>query len=46
MPILDSILPQTLHPMVKHAINGLVIFHVLAFLVFVILLVRSFMKGP
>lgn len=46
MPILDSILPETLHPMVKHAINVLVVFHIIAFLAFVVLLVKSFMKGP
>lgn len=46
MPILDHILPDTLDPMLKHAINGLVIFHLLAFIAFIVLLVRSFMKGP
>ena len=46
MPFLDYVLPTTLDPMVKHLINFLVGFHLLAFLVFIVLLVRSFRKSP
>jgi len=45
MPVLDSILPETLDPTVKHVINFLVIFHLLAFFVFVYLLARSLTKS-
>ena len=46
MPLLDSILPSDLNPMVKHLINGLVGFHIIVFLIFIYLLVRSFNKTP
>lgn len=46
MPVLNHILPDTLSPGVKNLINFLVIAHVLVFFIFIILLVRSFMKGP
>ncbi|CDW73167.1 UNKNOWN [Stylonychia lemnae] len=46
MPFLDYVLPDTLSPFVKNLINGLVGFHLLAFVIFIILLVRSFNKTP
>lgn len=46
MPLLDSILPDTLNPMVKNLVNFLVIVHLAVFFIFIILLVRSFTKGP
>lgn len=46
MPFLDYVLPETLDPMVKTLINFLVGFHLLAFLVFIVLLARSFKKTP
>ena len=46
MPFLDSILPATLDPMVKHVINFLVGVHLIVFLVFVYLLCKSLRKSP
>lgn len=46
MPFLDFVLPDTLSPFVKNTINLLVGFHLLAFFIFIVLLVRSFKKSP
>lgn len=46
MPILDSILPNTLDPMMKNVVNGLVIVHLMLFVLFVIMVCRSFFRGP
>lgn len=46
MPILDSVLPKDLNPYLKHAINGVVIFHLLVFVLLVFLICRSFLKSP
>mgnify|MGYP001579683751 CR=1 FL=1 len=44
MDLLDPILPPNLHPYLKYLINGLVIFHILAFLFYIFILVRSYVK--
>jgi hypothetical protein len=46
MPILDSVLPSTIDPTMRHVINGLVGIHLCVFFLFIVLLCRSFMKGP
>ena len=46
MPILNDILPQHLSPFVRNVINGLVIFHILAFLLYCYFLARSFTRKP
>lgn len=38
-------LPDSLDPTLKMVINGLVYFHILAFLIYVVLLCRSFGKN-
>ncbi len=43
---MDYVLPESLDPMVKTMINFLVGFHLLAFLIFIVLLARSFKKSP
>lgn len=41
MPFLDSIIPATVDPFVRNLINVLVGIHILAFLLYIYLLVRS-----
>ena len=45
LPLLDGILPESLDPTIKHLVNFLVLAHLLAFFIFIILLVRSFTKS-
>ncbi len=45
MPLLDHVLVGV-SPAMKNVINGLVIFHILIFIIFIILLVRSFFITP
>ncbi len=44
MPLLDSILPPDTDPTLRHIMNGLLIFHIIAFLFYMFLLTRSFLK--
>jgi hypothetical protein len=46
MPMLNSILPPDLNPFIRNFVNFLAIVHLLAFLLFCFLLVRSMLKGP
>ena len=46
MPFLDAIIPESVDPFVRNIINVLVGIHILAFLLYVYLLVRSSKKSP
>jgi len=45
MPILDSILPPNLHPVARHSLNFLVIFHIIAFAVYLYVLIRDYIRA-
>lgn len=45
MPFLDSVLPATVDPFIRNVINVLVGIHIAAFLLYVVLLVRSSQKS-
>lgn len=45
MTVLDPILPKDIDPNLRLIVNGLFIFHICAFLCYVILLTRSYIKG-
>lgn len=43
--VLDSILPPNLDPIWKNLLNGLFVFHILAFLLYLFVMIRSYVKA-